>query len=790
MPVAIATNVKGNVTATNAKCEVRTINEGDPIEEGEIIRTGDGGGIDLKLMMGGVISIEAKQTATLDSEFFSANIPDARDNALSVGGDDFNNIIGAIRKGTSLDSLLEETAAGLGGDDAAGSASSGGGNGFVMLAGVVETISPIPATVVDYSLNRGPVVTGNAFAAAQAIAAIQAAAHAAAVHAAAAAASVVADTDAPVITLNPSPGVNAPITGTVTDTNGTVSSVQVTVTNIVTGAATTTTVPVQADGTFTAPAPSGTGSYTVTVTAIDSAGNVSTAGGSDADTAVVDTTAPVITLYQSAGVNAPITGTVTDEGGAVGTVQVTVTDIATGVATTATVPVQASGAFTAPAPSGTGSYTVTVTAIDTAGNISTVGGTAANTVVVDTTVSAFITVDTVAGNDIVNAVEAGGAVAVTGTVGGDAKAGDTVTLTVGTNTYTGTVAANGTYSINVPGSALAANANVGVSITATDVNGNTVTVTADRGYAVDITAPTVTISTDDSVLTVGEVAHLSFILSEASNNFTAADIAVTGGTLTNFAGSGTSYTADFIPTPNSNAPASVTVASGSFADATGNSNEFESTLNVNVNTVTGEILRGGHGSDTLVGGVGDDILYGGTGKDHLHGGSGNDTLYGEQGKDTLKGGLGDDTLYGDQGKDTLKGGLGDDLLYGGEGKDIFAWSPSDIGTPGDPAVDTIADFNHKHDSIDLHNLLDGVEVGKKDIGNLLSYINVSKEGSDTVLHISSQGNFDNGEYHPGNEDQRIVIENVDLTVQDGSDVDQARTLLNMLKNNNLNVNDG
>ncbi|MBI5438229.1 MAG: retention module-containing protein, partial [Nitrosomonadales bacterium] len=423
MPVAIATNVEGKITATNAKCEVRTINEGDPIEEGEVIKTGEGGSVDLELMMGGVVSLEAKQTVTLDSEFFPAIIPDTKDNALSVGSDGFNNIIGAIRKGTSLDSLLEETAAGLGGGGAAGSGSSDGGNGFVMLAGVVEAISPVPATVADYSLNRGPVVTGNAFAAAQAIAAIQAAAHAAAVHAAAA--SVAADTSAPVITLDPSAGVNAPVTGTVTDTGGTVGTVQVTATNIATGVATTTTVPVQDNGTFTAPAPTSTGTYTVTVTAIDSAGNVGTAGGSDANTVVVDTTAPVITLDPSAGVNAPITGTVTDIGGTVGTVQVTVANIETGVATTTTVPVQANGAFTATAPTGTGTYTVTVTAIDTAGNVSTAGGSDANIVVVDTTDTTTVSLTASP------SVAEGGSIVYTASLGAPAQGDVAVTLSNG-----------------------------------------------------------------------------------------------------------------------------------------------------------------------------------------------------------------------------------------------------------------------------------------------------------------------------------------------------------------------
>ncbi|HHY0340063.1 TPA: Ig-like domain-containing protein, partial [Vibrio cholerae] len=95
----------------------------------------------------------------------------------------------------------------------------------------------------------------------------------------------------------------------------------------------------------------------------------------------------------------------------------------------------------------------------------------------------------IAGDDILNAEEAKGDVAVTGTVGGDTKEGDTVTLTIGVNTYTGKVQADNTFSINVPGSVLAANSCVNASVTATDENGNSVTVDTDRDYTVD-TAPT------------------------------------------------------------------------------------------------------------------------------------------------------------------------------------------------------------------------------------------------------------------------------------------------------------
>ena len=59
---------------------------------------------------------------------------------------------------------------------------------------------------------------------------------------------------------------------------------------------------------------------------------------------------------------------------------------------------------------------------------------------------------------MINAAEAGGNIAITGTVGGDAQVGDTVTLTVNGANYTGAVAVGGTFSINVPGAQLVADA--------------------------------------------------------------------------------------------------------------------------------------------------------------------------------------------------------------------------------------------------------------------------------------------------------------------------------------------
>ncbi|MDD1510544.1 Ig-like domain-containing protein, partial [Pseudomonas sp. CNPSo 3701] len=87
------------------------------------------------------------------------------------------------------------------------------------------------------------------------------------------------------------------------------------------------------------------------------------------------------------------------------------------------------------------------------------------------------------------------------TVGGDAKIGDTVTLTVNGKSFTGLVTnANGTlgFSINVPGADLVADAGktITASVSTTDAAGNTGTATDTEGYSVDVTAPVPTITLD------------------------------------------------------------------------------------------------------------------------------------------------------------------------------------------------------------------------------------------------------------------------------------------------------
>ncbi|MDP3227988.1 MAG: VCBS domain-containing protein [Acidovorax sp.] len=187
-----------------------------------------------------------------------------------------------------------------------------------------------------------------------------------------------------------------------------------------------------------------------------------------------------------------------------------------------------------------------------------------------------------------------------------------------------------------------------------------------------------------------------------------------------------------------------------------------------------DLIRGDAGNDTIDGGAGDDRLFGGTGNDIISGGIGNDELYGEAGDDILNGNDGNDLIYGGAGNDTINGGLGDDIIFGGAGNDtmtggggadIFKWELADTGIKGSPAVDTITDFDNVAatsggDVLDLRDLLLGEnhDVG---IGNLANYLHFEKAGANTVVHVSSTGEFATG-YTAAKEVQTVVLQNVDL----------------------------
>ena len=115
-----------------------------------------------------------------------------------------------------------------------------------------------------------------------------------------------------------------------------------------------------------------------------------------------------------------------------------------------------------------------ISSTDAAGNVG--HATATETYTVDVTAPApTITLTShITADDVINAAEAGGNIALTGTVGGEAADGDTVTLTVNGDRTTPGRCRGGAFTISVPGAALVADADftIQASISSTDAAGN------------------------------------------------------------------------------------------------------------------------------------------------------------------------------------------------------------------------------------------------------------------------------------------------------------------------------
>ena len=92
-------------------------------------------------------------------------------------------------------------------------------------------------------------------------------------------------------------------------------------------------------------------------------------------------------------------------------------------------------------------------------------------------------------------------------------------------------------------------------------------------WTYDGTAPTMTITASevsDGASSSDATLSLTFTSSESTTDFEEADITVTNGALSAFAGSGTTYTATF--TPSGDGACTINVAGSSYTDAAGNNN--------------------------------------------------------------------------------------------------------------------------------------------------------------------------------------------------------------------------
>ncbi|MDO7911701.1 type I secretion C-terminal target domain-containing protein [Pseudomonas sp. 22-AL-CL-001] len=153
-----------------------------------------------------------------------------------------------------------------------------------------------------------------------------------------------------------------------------------------------------------------------------------------------------------------------------------------------------------------------------------------------------------------------------------------------------------------------------------------------------------------------------------------------------------------------------------------------------------DVSRTNDGGDLLNGGNGNDILFGQGGDDKLYGGKGNDILLGGNGNDLLDGGEGDDLLIGGKGNDTLTGGTG---------ADTFIWRAGDTGN------DVIKDFKASEgDRIDLRDLLQGEKASTID-----NFLKISTVDGSSTLQVSSEGKL-NAAGGLANADVSIKLEGV------------------------------
>ncbi|MBK7675192.1 MAG: retention module-containing protein [Candidatus Accumulibacter sp.] len=145
-PLARVSALQGKAFARDQDGNLRQLQIGDVIYEGDVVVTGAGSRIDLATPDRHSLVLRANETLTVDAEVFATVKPDATDAALVGGARDINRVIKAINEGGSLDALLDETAAGAGTPGGAD-----GGPTFVRLLRIVETLDPL---AFDFGTDR------------------------------------------------------------------------------------------------------------------------------------------------------------------------------------------------------------------------------------------------------------------------------------------------------------------------------------------------------------------------------------------------------------------------------------------------------------------------------------------------------------------------------------------------------------------------------------------------------------------------------------------------------------
>ena len=268
------------------------------------------------------------------------------------------------------------------------------------------------------------------------------------------------------------------------------------------------------------------GSVNIVVTVTDSAGNV----GITSHDIKVDTGLPTLSINTIAGddiINS------TEKGQ-----DLTITGQATGLASGATVSVNLNGqrysatvddkgqwSTVVPAAEvanlGEANYSVTATAINEVGN----SGNTSHNISVGTQ-TPLVTINTVAGDDVINASELAAGQTLSGKVSG-AAAGDTVIVTLGGNTYTATVAKDLTWSVRVPSGDLSAMGNGALTVDASVTNKTGNTSHTEHAISIDANLPGLRVDTVTGDDIVNTLEHNQELIVSGSSQGIAANSALT-----------------------------------------------------------------------------------------------------------------------------------------------------------------------------------------------------------------------------------------------------------------------
>uniref|UniRef100_UPI0031CDC583 Ig-like domain-containing protein n=1 Tax=Acinetobacter sp. TaxID=472 RepID=UPI0031CDC583 len=552
------------------------------------------------------------------------------------------------------------------------------------------------------------------------------------------------------------------------------------------------TAPVDGSGnwTFTPTSPLIDGNHSITVTAKDAAGNESSA--TTADTFVVDTVinAPVITSDIPALTNnklPTITGT------AEANSTVTVSDNGTAIGTAA---VNSSGnwTFIPTNPLIDGNHSITATAKDAAGNVSTVS-VVADTFTLDTTPPA-VTIwgaQDHAGGDTGNVYSGVTIDDNAPTLYGVAEPGSTVTLSQDSGTAVSlTTDANGNWSYT-PATALTAG-NHNWTVTATDAAGNVANDTFNLTIT-NATAPVAAVSNNAllGILNADVLGAISLdkqVFAAADPNDDLSTVEIRFGSALGLGGEKFNFSSELktlfgydvqVQTSTlsvlgigNDAVITIKSASGAALDNQ-EINEFLASV-----TMSGGLLGGvlnlsllsnlkvtatdlaGHSTSytngtiadvgvlkSLLSGTSSPIVMGTDNSESLGNSSASSSqhIYGLKGDDTLNGGAGNDILRGGDGNDILNGGAGNNYLNGGAGNDTFN---SLIGGGSDTAVYNVLNqtdatggngtdtWNNFHvGKVGTDTDADKIDIHKlldsnANAGNIHDYVSIVKDQTDTT----------------------------------------------------------